>query len=617
MLNTILQNRYRIIEYIGCGGMAEVYKAIDLLLERDVAVKILRPQFARDENFIKRFRREAQSAARLSHNSIVSVFDVGIESDTYFIVMEYVPGETLQKIIAKEAPLAADRAIYIAKGIAKALSLAHKRGIIHCDIKPHNIIVDDNGQPKVSDFGIARAVSSATATFDGNILGSVHYLSPEQAQAGQVTYSSDLYSLGVVLFEMLTGKVPFFGETPVAIALQHVQATPPVLREFVDNIHPVLESIVIKAMAKLPEDRYASADDFINDLDNAQAIMEDNDNTFFGADTLVIEKVVVKKTPIQKLIDKMNLFWRYKWSKAASIFLLLITSFFVGMFIVFGRSWNMSEVKVPNVVGKQLAEAQALLSENKLGNTVKEEFDSKVPSGFIIYQSPDAGTIVKEQRQISIAVSKGPQLVNVPTLVGSNVEQAKATLQQLQLQVGRIEEKEDKSKNPGTIIAQNPAPPAQIGINSQIDLVVVAGEGKKITMPDLRGMTVGEVRVYLTALKLDLKDIVDQYTSDSASGTVVGQTPAPGQETKEGEKIVINVARPLSEQEKQGIVEFVVPPGGKNQQIKIIVTDSRSRRTVYEEKNDPGARIRQTIEGVGTIRIQFYSNNRLLEERLL
>ncbi len=612
----MLQNRYKIIEYIGCGGMAEVYKAIDLLLEREVAVKILHPQFASDEKFIARFHREAQSAARLSYNSIVSVFDVGKENDVYFIVMEYVHGETLQKLIAREAPLEPMRALNIARVIAKALARAHKRGIVHCDIKPHNILMDENSLPKVSDFGIARAVSSSAVTLEGGIMGSVHYLSPEQAQGGHVTYSSDIYSLGVVLFEMLTGKVPFEGETPVAVALHHVQTPAPVLRDFVSNIPPQLESVVLKTLAKQPTDRYRNADDLVNDLDNIETVLEGYEGSDAFADTVLLDIVDVDKTPWQRRIDKIKELWQKRFFKIASVVVLLMFSF-LGGHLLFGSFLGGAEVKVPNIVGKEISQAQKMLSTKRLAYDTREESDDKVPPGFVINQFPEAGSIVKEKREITIIVSKGPALVTVPSLVGTNIDQARATLQKAQLKVGRVEEQDTKEKPPGTVLSQNPAPPAQIGEHSPVDLVVVYSGVKTIPMPELRGMQDEEAKNTIAMFKLKLNEVINQYTSSNTGGTVVDQTPSSGQEIKEGGKVTITVTRPLSEQEKHGIVEFIVPTGKKGQDIKVVVTDTRGRRTVYESSNDPGARIRQTVDGVGTVRVQFYSNNQLLEEKLL
>ena len=618
MKDKILQNRYKITEYIGCGGMAEVYRATDMLLERDVAIKILRSQFSADENFINKFKREAQSAAALTDSNIVSIFDIGQQDGIYYIVMEYVAGSTLQKLINKNGALPVHEAVFIAKGIAQALHKAHTKGIVHCDIKPHNILLDEKRYPKVSDFGIARAISSTTMTFDGAILGSVHYLSPEQAKGGAVTFSSDIYSLGVVMFEMLTGKLPFTGETPIAVAMQHVQATPPLLREFDVDIPAFLEVFVNKALAKNPDDRYATVEDFLNSLEIVETYLQNNMDMTMNDATSLID--IVKDdilTPKEQLLTKAKKIWQRKFGKSIVFCVLLIVGFWVGSYIAFGNFWLAGEVKVPNIVGKDRAEAIALLQKSNLEAMVIEEYENNVPIGFIIRQEPPQGTVVKEYRKISIFLSKGPELVDVPNLVGRDINTAYAELSKIFLRVGKIDEKEDKDKPDGTIISQNPNPPAHIGINSYVDFVVSTQKVKFFVMPDLTGFTTTEVRAKLTELQLKLNDIQDQHTDKYPSGTVVGQSPSPGQETSEGSEIVIVVARSLNEQTKQGIVEFIVPADSNSQQVKIIVTDNRSRRTVYENANSPGARIRQTIEGVGPMRVQFYSNGRLVEEKFI
>lgn len=617
MIDKILQSRYKITEYIGCGGMAEVYKAKDMLLERDVAIKILRPQFSSDENFINKFRREAQSAAALTDSNIVSVFDVGHEDKFYYIVMEYVAGSTLQKLINNTAPLLYDNAIFIAKGIAHALEKAHAGGIIHCDIKPHNILLDESGNAKVSDFGIARAISSTTITFDGAVLGSVHYLSPEQAKGEAVTYSSDIYSLGVVLFEMLTGKLPFGGETPIAVAMQHVQAAPPLLRDFNDQVPAVLEAVVSKALAKNPQDRYASAEEFIQAIELAQACIEGNTELVGNDATMLLPKVKQQTSFKDKASEKLKTFWQSKFGKAAALSALLLTGFVIGIYVVFGQFAFTNDVKVPNLVGKERSEAVALLGNSNLEAVVAEEFDPNVPLGFVIHQEPEQGAIVKEFRQVNLIISKGPELISVPDLIGKNINMAYAELAKYSLRIGKIEEQEDKEKEPGTIIAQNPTTPAHVGINSKVDIVVATQKAKVFVMPDLKGMTTNEARTKLAELKLKINDIQDRYTDQQTGGTVVDQSPAPGQETNEGAEVIIVVARSLTEQAKQGIVEFVVPSGSSKQTVRIVVTDSRSRRTVYEGQHKAGERIRQTVDGIGSVRVQFYSNSRLVEEKLI
>lgn len=269
-MSKVLSDRYEIIEKIGVGGMAIVYKAKDLLLNRVVTIKVLREQFASDDDFVRRFRREAQSAASLSHPNIVSIYDVGKDGDTEYIVMEYVEGQNLKELIRNYAPLSSEQSINLARQIAEAIRHAHEHHIIHRDIKPHNILVTADGRAKVTDFGIARAVSAATMTHTGDIIGSVHYLSPEQAKGVQTNEQSDLYSLGIILYELLTGKVPYDGETPVAIALKHLQENPVPPSQLNPRISQGIENVILKAIAKAPERRYQTAVEFVEDLNHIQ-----------------------------------------------------------------------------------------------------------------------------------------------------------------------------------------------------------------------------------------------------------------------------------------------------------------------------------------------------------
>lgn len=610
IIGKILHNRYEITEYVGCGGMADVYKALDTLLERDVAVKILRPQFAGDENFIRRFHREAQAAAGLSASNIVSVFDVGQEDGIYFIVMEYVAGETLQKLIEREAPLDCLRAVSIAKDIANALAKAHSKGIVHCDIKPHNILLTENGSAKVSDFGIARAVSSSTSTMDGKILGSVHYLSPEQAQCGQVTYSSDLYSLGVVLFEMLTGKVPFSGDTPMSIAMQHVQTDPPAVREVNEDIPPVLESILLKALAKKPEDRYENAEEFIHDLDRVQAFLTGED---FTSATMLLDRVVIEDE--KGINNKIRKFSHNRLAILLVGLLLLVGSFYVGMVVVFSQVWSTEEVKVPNVVGKQADEAIHILESKFLEATQVEEHSASVPKGFVISQEPESGSLVKEQRQITLFVSKGPEMVEVPDLLGTNIKETRVNLTKLRLILGSVEEREEKDKAEGTILAQSPSPKDQVPINTHIDLVIAGSKEKKIIMPELSGKTLDQAKKELANLKLKLGSVTEKETDKTKAGVVLEHSPSANERILEGSSVTLVVAKQPAEKAKQVSVEFVVPSGDNGQKVKLIATDSKSRRVIYEGTHNPGDKINRSISGVGTIRVQFYSNDNLVGEK--
>lgn len=632
MEKQLLNNRYRMEEHIGSGGMAEVYLAHDQLLDRQVAVKILRPQFSSDEEFITRFRREAKAAARLSNPSIVNIYDVGEDNHRHYIVMEYVAGETLKTAIDRNGKLSAPRALNIAVGIASALEHAHDRGVVHCDIKPHNILLTPDFIPKVADFGIAKAISTTTATTSSAIMGSVHYLSPEQAKGEKLTAQSDLYSLGVVIFEMLTGELPFNGESAVSIALKHVQAKPPSLLEKCPDLPLLLDAVVARLLAKEPADRYPTAAALIQDLKavlrRIQAPELDNDET----QTRLLPKITgyeptdetaTIQTPpyVQPVIqnrEEKKIGKKNKKVFMLTIAALLVVGFLLGLFFSYGKFWSGKEVKVPNVVGMMLSEAQRTLTEQQLRYSVSEVFDEKATAGTVIGQKPEAGTVVKEQRQITLIVSKGQELALVPDLRGVLQQNAAAQLQKLGLRLGQVVEQDDSTKTPGTILSQNPQPGSQLSKGSAVDVVVVKAQAKTIVVPDFRGSSLNEVKIKLGALKLVLGDVTEVYNSAYSSGSVTDQKPAPGKEAKEGDSVQLTVSKPESEQAKQGVVvEFVVPDGPNPQQVQVVVTDAKSRRTVYENANKPGDRVRVSIDGVGSLRVQFYSNGRIVDEKKL
>lgn len=618
----LLNNRYKLVDHIGTGGMAEVYRAHDTLLDREVAVKILHKQFVSDETFIAKFKREAKAAAKLSHPCIVNVFDVGHSEDINFIVMEYVAGGTLKQEIEKYGRLSYKDAIKIAIDVASALNHAHIRGLVHCDIKPHNILIDSEGKAKVADFGIARVMATATATLNNNdVMGSVHYVSPEQAAGKSVTAQSDIYSLGIVLFEMLTGRVPFEAETPVAVALRHVKDNPPLLREFNPDIPPVLESIVSKTLAKNPSDRYRTANELINELKRAEILVKDLiendplDSTIFisnyanNADeqTILIDK------------DKINNLKKKKYSKAfyvAVVLGLLVLGFFVGIFGVYGNFWSSKEVKVPNVVGKQQAIAEQLIREANLYTKIEEEENSKFGPGEVIRQKPEAGETVKEGRHITLVVNKGGKSVDVPDIVDLNIEQAKIRLRDAGLKLGIVKESFTDKIKEDTVIGQEPIAKSKVERNSTVDIIIAKKQVAKVKTPDLSGLSVEKAKKVLEAAKLSVGNISERAASESF-GSVVSQSPSANEEVLVGSKVDIVIAKAGTVTRKNNIVEFVVPSSDGLHNVRIDVIRNGSRERVYENTHKAGERIRLTIEnsGSGDVRVEFYVNGALLEEK--
>ncbi|EAX48599.1 serine/threonine protein kinase [Thermosinus carboxydivorans Nor1] len=626
LINRTLDNRYTILERIGGGGMADVYRAHDKLLDRSVAVKVLRSQFTNDEEFVTRFRREAQAAARLSHPNIVNIYDVGHDEDIYYIVMEYISGETLKDKILREAPLPVEMAVRIALEIAEALEHAHQSGLIHCDIKPHNILMTRAGRVKVTDFGIARAVTSATMTQTGTIIGSVHYFSPEQAKGSVIGAKSDIYSLGVVLYEMLTGTVPFTGETPISIALKHLQEEPKPPREANPEIPPLLEAVVLKAMAKNADARFGDISEMIADLKLVQNYLRDDRTRRLSREdfpTQILPRIAAPEGNIQhqpedeaKPLPTPSPAKSRGWIWALAA--LLIFAFAIGAFLAYGKFWSLNEVTVPNVVGKHIDSARNILTSQNLRVSVTESFSDKVPAGYVISQSPEAGAVVKEQRMINLVVSKGGEVTAVPDVRGLNRRDAELQIRNAGLVLGRIDEQFSADAAQDTVIAQNPRPPAQVTKGTAVDIVISKGAGpRRIVLPDFRGSPIGTVNTQLDSLKLKLGKVTEAPSDKYPPGTITDQNPAPASEVMEGSSVDFVVAKSPATAVKRAVVQITVPEGPIRQAIQIVVTDTNGRRVVYEAVHKPGERIEKTIEGVGQVRVQVYINGVLLQEQTL
>ena len=563
MIQRILARRYELQELIGGGGMADVYKAQDKLLDRAVAVKILHQQYANDAEFVEKFRREATAAAKLAHPNIVNIYDVGEDGGSQYIVMEYVSGPTLKEVIQQKGCLEPIEAVRIAKEIASALESAHRNNLVHCDIKPHNILVMPDGHIKVTDFGIARAVSASTMTYSGSVMGSVHYFSPEQAKGTVITTKSDVYSLGVVLYEMLTGQLPFNGETSVSIALKHLQEEPVPIRQLNPSIPPVLEAIVQKAMSKDPADRPSSTELYA-DLNQAKAMLADRgisqeavSNDPFA--TRMIPRITPEmmaeqrserpaKNPTGSRGDYQP---QYQPQEEKSIFKsksfiavlvgILFMGFFVGSFLSFGKFWSSAEINVPDVVGKSSVVAQQILEDKNLRVKIVEANDDSVPAGQVVSQYPEAGAKVKEQRLVTITVSKGGQELTMPDLKSMSRSNAEEKLKKMGLKLGAVFE--ENAKEPaGTVINQDPRSGSKITKGQTVDITVSLGEKKKeVTVQNYTGLSVDSAKSNLEANGLSLGGISEE-TSAKPKGTVIGQSPAAGSTTTEGGSVSLIIS---------------------------------------------------------------------------
>jgi len=554
MVQRILDQRYELEELIGGGGMADVYKAKDRLLNRPVAVKILHEAFKQDKEFIDKFQREAQAAARLSHPNIVNIYDVGVADGDHYIVMEYVPGRTLKDRIRQEGHLSVSESLRVAREIAEALAHAHANNLVHCDIKPHNILMMADGHAKVADFGIARAVTESTMTYSGNVIGSVHYFSPEQAKGTMITPKSDVYSLGVVLYEMLTGKLPFTGENPVSIAVKHLQEEPVPVRQIDPAIPPVVEAIVSKAMSKDPAMRPTSAE-LVQDISQAERmLMAGTPQTpammAQDPDATQVLPRVQRRAPQNEVYEQdepeqeKSIFKSKKF--IAGLLVVLLAGFFIGAFMSYGKFWSTAEVTVPDVTGKQMTLARQILEDKKLRVNVAETYNADVPAGQVVSQNPTAGSKVKEQRLVTIYVSKGGEEIEMPDLTGLSKSDAEAQLKKMGLKLGSVYEKYS-NEEAGTVIKQDPKAGTKISRGQTVDITVSKGkQSHKVSVPDVTGVSLDAAKAALQSRGLRVGSVSKQE-SRQAAGTVISQSPASG-EVEEGSSISLVIAEPVKQQ---------------------------------------------------------------------
>ena len=552
----LLGNRYEIIEKIGSGGMATVYKAKCHVLNRYVAVKILRDEFTTDEEFIKRFEVEAQSAASITHPNIVSVYDVGVDGNLYYIVMELIKGKTLKEIIVEEkGPLPWKWSVNIASQIASALEIAHRNHIIHRDIKPHNIIITEDGVAKVTDFGIAKAVSNSTITAFGTTIGSVHYFSPEHARGGFTDEKSDLYSLGVVMYEMLTGKVPFDADTPVSIALKHMQEDPKPPIELNPNIPSAVNDIIMKALRKDTNLRYQNATAMLLDL--KRALKEPNgdfvDDNDYAEDfptqrisTIDIENERIASNRAQKNGKKPNKFVEFiKTHKALSAIIGLILLFIItiGATIGISNATRPKDVAIPNLVGKTVDEAKKILEENKLTYVEEEStYSTEYEAGQIISQTPPfvEGRKIKQKTEVKVVVSLGTEKTKVPKLKGLTKEEAEDAADGAKIKLEFIEET-SKTVEAGIIIKQEIDTDTEVNAGDTVKVYISIGTGiKQVVVTSVLYQEEATAKQNLEDLGLK---VTVEYGEDKTrgNGVVLKQSISSGEKVDEGTAITITV----------------------------------------------------------------------------
>jgi serine/threonine-protein kinase len=528
--------------------MADVYRARDSLLGREVALKVLSERFAGDRSFVERFRREAQAAANLSHPNIVSLYDYGAEGRTYFIVMEFIEGRPLSDIISTEGPLLPERAAEIASDVAKALQRAHSAGLVHRDVKPGNIMVTTGGQTKVTDFGIVRALggdAEQTMTQAGMVIGTAAYLSPEQAQGEAIDARSDVYSLGCVLYEMLAGRAPFSGETALAIAYKHVreQAQPP--SSVNADVSSALDAITLKAMAKRPEDRYSSAKEMQADLDRFLAGQRVH-ATPIGAGTTSVAPAARPDTRVMERYEEAE----EEPTGRGPGWYVMIALIILGVFALL--AWLLASnfldqgrpVEVPDVVGMDIERATRIL-ENKELSVETEEERSRKPEGEVLEQDPQAGEMAREGDTVTLTVSEGLPDVEVPDLVGMTLEEAREELEDARLKLGEVTRQPDNEAPENEVLEQTPDPGEEIEARSRVDVVVSSGPST-VPVPGVIGMTESEAIDEIQDAGLRV-EITRGPSDDFEEGIVAGQDPDEGTEVDEGSTVVIFVSEGAEE----------------------------------------------------------------------
>lgn len=571
LIGKMLNNRYEILEKIGNGGMAIVYKAKCHVLNRFVAIKILKDEFTTDSEFIKKFNSEAQSAASLTHSNIVSIYDVGNEDNLYYIVMELIKGKTLKEIIIEDGILSWKWSVSIAIQIASALETAHKNNIIHRDIKPHNIIITEDGIAKVTDFGIAKAVSNSTITAFGTTIGSVHYFSPEHARGGYTDAKSDLYSLGIVMYEMLTGRVPFDADTPVSVALKQVQEEPVEAIKYNSSIPVSVNRIILKAMQKDPNLRYQNATEMLKDLsmalkkpneDFVVLVSKSDDSPTQKVPTLYeleMEKHNERKAPrANREETKKGKFEKIKeyYQKHPMIkvltFMILALVLFIGVMfgtITFLKSKRPAQEAMPNLAGykneQRLTKEEATKKLNELGFTnikYEEEYHDEAESGYVICQKPefkDSGYRINVTEEIILTISKGQKMVTLPKkLVGKKLEDVQKSLDDLELKYEIIEENSEKVEA-GIVIKVDPEEGEEITAATPVNITVSKGSAlKDIVVPNVLNDSETDARNKLAGLNITVNT---EEHADKSDGVVISQSIVAGKTIKEGENITIVV----------------------------------------------------------------------------
>lgn len=661
LVGQLLNDRYKIKKVIGGGGMANVYLAEDIILERDVAIKALRLEYANDEEFIARFDREAQAATSLSHPNIVNIYDVGEDNNILFMVMEYVDGFTLKEYIQKYSPIDVHEALNIMKQVTSAIAHAHANDLVHRDIKPQNILIDTYGNVKVTDFGIAVALSATSLTKTNAVLGSVHYLSPEQARGGMATKKSDIYSLGIVLFELLTGRLPFSGQTPVSIALKHLQSDIPSVKRFNEQTPQSVENIVLKATTKNPFHRYETVYDMEEAIETALHPNKINEEKYeppveAGEETKAIPIITddhIKQDNNQDTIvhhpnettkrfnqeqhgeneqqHKHRKKKKRKWIIFSTIAFILLASVVLALFVIPGIL-KPEEVEIPDVIEMPYEDAIKNLEEFKLETKTEFIHSEDIPADYVVKTDPKAGRTVVEGSLVTVYVSEGKETLVFPDYVGRDFSQIEKLLIERGFE-NNIKVYEKHSDKPvGEIISQiEPEPDSEV-VPSETQVIFEVSVGPElISLKSLENMTEKEAKDYLDSHGLVMNKI-EENSEEIDSGKVIRHTPDVNAELEKGDTVDVYIS--IGPKEKPPVshyVTFTVPytldkdseenEGRKEQAVKIYIDDMNHQISdLYEEDyitENKEYTITLTIEPNQSASYKVISNDEVIIDRTI
>ena len=654
MIGKVLNERYKIIKKLGKGGMAVVYEAEDLILDRKVAIKMLRSEHVSDKSFIKKFHHEAKAVARLSHSNIVSIFDIGQDGDLHYLVMEDIEGENLKDIINKRGQLTLAEALDITNQILSALRTAHKNDIIHCDIKPHNILITPDKKVKVTDFGIAKAVS-ATTTMTDTIMGSANYFSPEQAKGGEIKAHSDLYSVGIVLYEMVTGEVPFKADSPISVALKHINEKPTKPTEINSDINNELERLILKALSKDPENRFNNAKE-MNEA--VLSILQDLRNKNDSDSTIVLSDVgdtkVLKKSKIKSNTSNNDSWNNNKNNKGISgsdknndkngqdkfakdneiskrkkiifwtgITISAIVILGLIFFFIYNSYMDVPVVQVPKLEGLSYEQAESSAAQVGLNieEPVEEVYHPEVPKNNVISQTPPPGEMIRQTRDVSITISKGTAEVSLPDLKGETLREVEVILDNNDLKIGEKEFLYHEEIPKNTIIEQNPKPGEKIDVNDKIDLVISKGiEPNMVKMPNLIGSNITSAENKIESLGLNIGNVDNKESTRFKEDQVISQSYQPGENIPEDSRIDLVVSGGLINSEKNethSINVNITVRSSEKVDVKIVVDDINGKEVVYRKEHTPGDYISESINSVGETEVKVYFDDKLRHSKTI